>query len=239
MFVEKNVLTRVILSHITVYILLTSFSNVRFVGWDSLGMDVLFHICTHALVENVMTAVFLLNCLKVRNSVMTNTLLARYVGEAYLWEGNFLSIIIYILVESLSSVMYVGRISPWMGNSLDTDAPTLMRNLTNMSFAGKDFLLGDNLFHIIALTGVKSPLLMTVVERVSQKMVVLWNINTLILVRNHSSVRSYSVSGHLVSHQQAHTREKPFRCNICKKGFSVRVLTSETCWAIYNKASVI
>jgi len=60
-----------------------------------------------------------------------------------------------------------------MGNSLDTDAPTLMRNLTNMSFAGKDFLLGDNLFHIIALTGVKSPLLMTVVERVSQKMVVL------------------------------------------------------------------
>lgn len=45
------------MSHISVYILLRSFSYVRFVGWGSLGMDILFHTCAHTLVENVMTGV--------------------------------------------------------------------------------------------------------------------------------------------------------------------------------------
>jgi hypothetical protein len=84
MFVEKNFPTRVILSHISVYILLRSSSNVRFVGWDSLGMDILFHICAHTLVENVMTVEFLEKCLKVGHVMMTNTLIVRYVGKAFL-----------------------------------------------------------------------------------------------------------------------------------------------------------
>ena len=49
MFVEKNFLTRVILSHISVYVLLRSFSNVTFVGLDSLRTDILFNIRTHTL----------------------------------------------------------------------------------------------------------------------------------------------------------------------------------------------
>jgi hypothetical protein len=87
MFVQKDSLTVVILSHISAYILLISFSNASSVMQGFQGMDILLHIYAHTLVEDVMTVRFqgkrflevVINMKQY--TVVTNTSTVRFVGR--------------------------------------------------------------------------------------------------------------------------------------------------------------